>query len=498
MASAASSLTRERWLAIAAITAIVCYRSAVFVFWPQAHFDADSAITGLMATHISQGRAFPVFWYGQSYMLAVESYLAAPLFFVFGPSVAALKLPLLGINLAIAVLLLRVLERDAGLRPARAILPVLFFALPAPGTAARILEANGGNVEPFLYVVLIWMTRNRPAWCGLVLGFGFLQREFTLYGLFALIAIDLMRRQPSLRDRMLARTASVGVAAVVWMLAQWVKRFTAAAGPGTTLADVYKAQSNVFELASRICLDPAATWAGLPKLATEHWPVLFGTQRVALLDFGIDSTLMQGLDGSWVLLAGLFAAAAGWIVRRLLISRAWLTDYDVCAYFVLVALFSLVGYLGGRCGEVGFFWMRYDLLALLGGVGLSAWFLRADPPRLLTWGWGVTFGLWLAIAGVVHGRLWLEYLVAAPPGGKQQMIRQLEADGIRYVLSDYWIAYPITFLTNERIVAASTDLVRIPEYTRIVGEHRAEAVRISRNPCPGGREVIRRVWFCSQ
>ena len=130
--------------------------------------DADSAITGLMATHISQGRAFPVFWFGQSYMLAVESYLAAPLFFVFGPSVAALKLPLLGINLAIAVLLLRVLERDAGLRPARAILPVLFFALPAPGTAARILEANGGNVEPFLYVVLIWMTRNRPdgaGWC---------------------------------------------------------------------------------------------------------------------------------------------------------------------------------------------------------------------------------------------------------------------------------------------------------------------------------------------
>jgi hypothetical protein len=479
------------------IAAIVIFRSGVFVFWPQAHFDSDSAVTGLMATHISQGRAFPVFWYGQSYMLAVESYLAAPLFLVFGASVTALKLPLLAINLAIALLLLRILERDAGLRPAYALVPVLFVALPAPGTAARILEANGGNVEPFLYVILIWITRNRPVWCGLVLGLGFLQREFTIYGLFALIVVQVLRRQMSTRAQLLKLAVTLGVAASVWEIVQWAKRFSAAAGPGTSLADVHRAQSNVVEVAGRVCLDLQATLSGLPKLATEHWPVLFGTQRVPLSDFGIESTLVQGLNGSWLLLVLLLAVAAASVARRLIVAREWIPDYDVCAYFVLVALFSLAGYIVGRCGQVGFYWMRYDLLALLGPIGLSAWFLRAEPSRRVKRAWILLLCLWLSVAAVVHGRLWVEYLTKPPAGGKQMIIQQLDARGIRYVLSDYWIAYAITFLTNERIVAASTDLVRIPEYKRIVAEHGSEAIRISRTPCPGGAEVMRRVWFCS-
>jgi hypothetical protein len=491
-----TAVARERWLVIAVVTTIVIFRSGVFVFWPQAHFDSDSAITGLMATHISEGRAFPVFWYGQSYMLAVESYLAAPLFVLFGASVTALKLPLLAINLTIALLLLRIFEHDGGLRPWRAAIPVLFFALPAPGTAARILEANGGNVEPFLYIVLLWITRRRPIWGGLVLGIGFLHREFTLYGLVALLIVEAFQRQLFNRPQLLRRGRMLGVAAGVWLVVQWVKPFSSAAGPGTTLADVYKPQSNVLELLGRVCLDIAATTRGLPRLTTEHWPVLFGTQRVALVDFGIDSSLVQGLNGSWLLLSALLATAVVPTIGRLATTRTWIRDYDVSLYCVLVAALSLIGYVVGRCGEIGFYWMRYDLMALLGPVGISAWFLQTGPPRWLGRAWMVGFCAWLSIAAITHGRLWIEYLTAPPAGGKQMMIRQLEADGTRYVLADYWIAYTIAFLTNERITAASTDFVRIPEYGRIVGEHRSEAIRISRTPCPGGREVMRRVWFC--
>jgi hypothetical protein len=77
------------------------------------------------------------------------------------------------------------------------------------------------------------------------------------------------------------------------------------------------------------------------------------------------------------------------------------------------------------------------------------------------------------------------------------VIRNLEAGGIRYAYADYWLAYYITFLTNERIVVHSTDLSRIAEYRTIVDAHRAEAVLISRTPCAGGREVVRGVYFCS-
>ena len=486
----------ERWLAICVVALVVLFRSGVFVLWPQAHFDADSAVTGLMALHLSEGRSFPVFWYGQGYMLAVEAYLAAPLFVLFGPSVTALKLPLLGINVAVALLLLRVFVRDAGLRPALAILPVMFFALPAPGTAARITEANGGNVEPFLYVLLIWVLRDRPIWCGGVLGLGFLQREFAIYGFVALLVIDLLQQQLFTRPRLASRATAVAVAAALWGLFQWLKRFSSGAGPGTSFTDVYHPQSNVFELAGRVCLDLAATVGGLPKLAIAHWPALFGTERLALTDFGIDSRLSQGMAGIWPLLALLLGSAALSVAIRLARSRDWRREFDVCAYLVTVATLSLAGYVVGRCGAVDFYYMRYDLLALLGASGLVAWFFAAGPPRLAATAWTAALCLWLALPASVYGRLWHEDLTAPPPGGKQIMIRALDAEGIRYAFSDYWIAYTISFLTKERIVVAATDVIRVSEYNRIVNEHRSEAIRISRRACDGGREVSPGVWFC--
>ena len=99
----------------AGLAALVILRSAVFVFWPAAHFDSDQAVTGLMAKHLAELRAFPIFWYGQTYMLGVEAWAAAPLMALAGASVTALKLPLLAMNIVIALLLFRGLTRDAGL-----------------------------------------------------------------------------------------------------------------------------------------------------------------------------------------------------------------------------------------------------------------------------------------------------------------------------------------------------------------------------------------------
>jgi hypothetical protein len=42
-----------------------------------------------------------------------------------------------------------------------------------------LLEASGVNVEPFLYTVLLWLTRRRPVWFGAIFAVGFQQREFT-------------------------------------------------------------------------------------------------------------------------------------------------------------------------------------------------------------------------------------------------------------------------------------------------------------------------------
>lgn len=53
--------------------------------------DADEAIVGLMAKHISEGHKWPIFYYGQPYMGSLEAILAAALFYASGVSAVALK-----------------------------------------------------------------------------------------------------------------------------------------------------------------------------------------------------------------------------------------------------------------------------------------------------------------------------------------------------------------------------------------------------------------------
>ncbi len=214
---------RERWIAAAVLVLLVVLRSIVFVFWEQSFFDSDQAITGLMAKHLIEGRAFPVFFYGQNHMLGVDAYLAAPVFAVAGVSVTTLKLPLLVLNIGVALLLLRTLEREVGLRPYLALVPVLFFALPSPAAASEMLAPYGGSFAPFVYTLLIWRTRARPGWCGAVFGFGFLHREFTLYALLALIAVEATEGALLTWEGVRRRVAMFRTAAAVWLVVHVLK-----------------------------------------------------------------------------------------------------------------------------------------------------------------------------------------------------------------------------------------------------------------------------------
>src|SRR5215831_17708709 len=103
-----------RWIIPASVVLLVVARAAVFLVRPETYFDADQAIVGLMAKHLSELRAFPVFLYGQTYMLGVEAWLAAPLFLLFGPTIGALKLPLLAMNVAIALMVIALFRRELG------------------------------------------------------------------------------------------------------------------------------------------------------------------------------------------------------------------------------------------------------------------------------------------------------------------------------------------------------------------------------------------------
>ena len=80
--------------------------------------------------------------------------------------------------------------------------------------------------------------------------------------------------------------------------------------------------------------------------------------------------------------------------------------------------------------------------------------------------------------------------------GGDAILRSLEAEGVRYGRADYWLAYYIDFLTREQMIFASDDPQRILIYNRIVSDHAAEAVRLSRRPCEGGAVLVPGVYRC--
>jgi hypothetical protein len=489
-------LRRERWIVLAIVTLVVAARSAVFVLRPESYFDADQAIVGLMAKHLSELRAFPVFFYGQTYMLGVEAWLAAPLFAIAGVSATALKIPLLMMNGAIAALLLRAFERDVGLRPALAAVAALPFVLPAPGLASAFLDSNGGTIEPLLYVLLLWVTRRRPLLCGVVFGVGFLNREFTVYGLAALVGIAALDRDLFSRAGGARFGRVAGVAATIWLSVQGLMHLSSASGPDTSVADTFTASNNVAELAGRVCISPASAVSGVERLFSIHWAAILGTQPMPLARFAIESDVWQGLpSSSWLPVAFVVLSIAGIAVAARSRPHA-ASRVRFAQYLVLAGVFSAAGYVLGRCGEVNLLSMRYELLSVLGIVGLGGWFLAAGAPGALRIAWTVVLAAWMAVVTVPHVRFAAEYGTNPPLPPKVDLIRALDAEGIRYATADYWLAYYVDFMTNERIVIASTSPQRILMYNAIVAEHSGEAVRLLRKPCDGGKHLTAGVYKC--
>ena len=83
--------------ALCACLLIILAIGVRFIFilhnWPPTN--SDEAEVGLMSLHISQGRDFPFFMYGQAVLGSLEAYIGAGLFLLFGPSIPALRIGLL-------------------------------------------------------------------------------------------------------------------------------------------------------------------------------------------------------------------------------------------------------------------------------------------------------------------------------------------------------------------------------------------------------------------
>jgi hypothetical protein len=318
--------------------------------------------------------------------------------------------------------------------------------------------------------------------------------------------LDLAGRTLFTRETVRRYALAFGTAAVVWTAFMALRHFSSAAGPGTSTADLAAtlAGNNLLQVAERLCFDLRAIAAGAGRVLTVHWPELFGLEAQPLTDFGIESAVRQGLTGSAWLMVPVIGIPLVRQARRppsrlpgaALSGEAGSPERSFCAYLMLVAAFSLAGYLIGRCGVIDFYTMRYELLSLLGAVGLAGWYLRVERSRAVAAVWALCCTAIFVVSITAHVRLLAEYATRPPVALKQDLIRELDARGIRYAYADFWTSYYVSFMTRERIIVASDEAVKVRTYNRLVDEHRAEAIRISRRACADGYQLTSAFWGC--
>jgi hypothetical protein len=473
------------------VSALVVLRSLVFALYEQAYFDSDQAIVGLMAKHLSEGRALPLFFYGQPFMLAVEAWWAVPFFWIGGPTVGALRASLIATNLAAAILLIAGLVRWGGLRPALAGMATLFFTFAPPFTSAHLVEAQGGNVEPLFWVPLLWFVRARPIVFGALLAVAYLNREFAIFAMPVLVASDLLARRlftrETIRHWLLAAVAFL----VVFDLVQSLKPYADLNGPGTR-GELYGgfAQSQFVNLTTRMEVKFTGLATRTATFGRDLLPALIGGRRVE------EPYARQGREWMFYPLAIGLAAIALRLGVLLMRRQARVPAGQVpfAWYLTAVGLVASASVVLVRPIDPGA--TRYLLLSLFIPIGLVALVLALEPRRWIRSAVVAGMIAWAGFSAIDHVRQVSRYRRGEEPNTLRTLADTLVARGITITDAPYWRAYKITFLAREQVKVASTDFIRIDEYQRLANAQGDKLRRLSEQPCDGGEEIAAGWYLC--
>lgn len=422
----------------AAVVAGIAVRVWIF-FSPLATLEADEAIVGLMARRALDGHFYVLYWLSL-YGGTQEAYLTAAVFAVTGSSVLVLKLVPLALFVACGVLIWRIGLRTVG-EPGARIGASVFWLSPAYmvwwTTKARAYYATGLLCELVVILMVLRLrkrdSRGDAAILGVALGCGVWSTlQFLLAALPALGWLA-WRRPRAFRLAWIAVPA-FALGAAPWLawnaFHDWKAVFPkAVAGEGTSYGE------------------------RLESLFTTTLPTWLGLRVPYSLDWLLGPAL------GWTLLVVALTGFGLLLIRR---------PRDIEPLFVIAALFPLL-YAASSftyfVKEPRYFVFLAPVTALLIGRALTR-------PR------AAIIGLSALLALTVGGLVRLERDRLFLPGGHGTdlpvptdigpLISTLEREHANRVLANYWIAYRLSFETNERILATSTGFVRDLEADRIV------------------------------
>ena len=392
--------------------------------------DSDDAVVGLMAKHAAHGE-IPVLFWGQNYGGPQEVLLTAPLFALFGTSTILLLLVPAVLTAAASVVVWRIGLRLSNTTSAVAAALILWVA---PGYLIyKTSHQHGFYASGLLWsaVLLLVVLRlaTRPsrldaALLGLVLGAAWWQTPQILpVAVPALIWLACSRPRVLRLAWLVALTALVGAlpwlgwnAVNGWSSVTDTPGYGEAITPGTYVDHVRQYVNALMPMS-----------LNLRTPFTSDWPI--GAVPAAL----IYASLLCGF--AWI----------GWRGRRRPISLL----VAVMAGYPLIYAASPASWNAAE--------PRYLLLALPAVALLLAYPLRTRGTAAI--GIGVTCLLSALVLTRMDDSFQLEPGITNPRSFAP-LVAELDRRRINRVWTTYWIAYRLTFETDERIIAAHVDLTR--------------------------------------
>lgn len=433
------------WLVLAVAVGLVV-RLAMLAS-PLGELDADEAVVGLMARHMLFNREFPVFYWGQQYLGSLEAFCAAGLFAVFGSSTVALKVVPLAYSLGFLVLSALVARRLFGIGPA--VITALYLALPPAMWAVWSIKARGGYAEVLFFgeallLVTLWVAERCETRAGLLLwgllaGLGFWTHPLMVVYLIPSALYLVLRRGPRW---------------TVWEIGLALAGVLLGASPVL----VYNA-ANHFSTAAAL-LAPADLPLDRPAQAYRF----FRVGVMVLVGLAQPTTSAAMFDDDWltrpashwpIAMAALLVLVLAVILQLPSVRRAvWRARDDGGGPLLLLLLVATVPPVVALT-RFGFFVSepRYAL-PLYSAAPLLAAALWRLPRPLAVMGAAALLALngWSILSTNVD--LWRpEQAVATNPANRALLAAYLESHDEHQTYTDYWIAYPMMFETNERVLA---------------------------------------------
>ena len=441
--------------------------------------DSDEAIVGLMAKHIMEGGALPVFYYGQDYMGSLEALLAAGVFSLFGVSEIGLKaVPLIFSLLLIP--LVYALTLEAASRRAAKIAALLTAVSPA-ALVVWSAKARGGFIETLiigglsLLLTVRWAKSEEASekgvfFVGLLLGLGWWVNNQILYFMLPIGLCMLSERLELGSEGVSFSKRTVGA----------LKTFLVGLGAfflGGLPYWIYNIANDFPSLSMFRASGGGDVLSHAAGLFSTAFPILFGAKRYwQTADVFPAATVI-----AWLFFAAAFTHAA-WIslpsTRRLLSLRGG--GDNALSVYILFLVGSVCVFCASSFGYLSeaprYLLPLYVVLPIFAALMIEK---SAHYSRVLSMSLLVGLVLFNLASCYLNERA----IPGEPFVHKQERVAKdhtalmafLDQQSIDFVKTNYWIGYRLAFETEERVrfvVFGQPGQVRIEDYEKI-GRSRA-------------------------